>query len=262
MSKKMQTRSAVSAYKHGEKSTQETDPFETIDEENPTLKDLYNVMKEMFSSVNYLSKSYDDFKTKISKLEEENEELKNESKLMQKRLQHIETDYYHQQQLQLQNYVTIHGLPKQNTEELVNTVINTANILKVNVSQSNIESCRIMQNKNKTNPTPIIVVEFKDHETKQNFQTKYKANGPIIATQILKNVKGTVNEHRKIYVNDYLCSYYKELLENTKQIRTKHNIKFVWYKNGNIFARQNENTFTYKIKNYTDLNNLEEKLKN
>lgn len=155
MSKKPQTRSTVLTNKNGENNSQKADPFQAIDEENPTIKDLYKLLKDMFCSLNYLSNSYDEFKIKISKLEEENEELKIESNSMQKRLQYIETDYYHQQQLQLQNHITIHGIPKQNTEELINTVINTANILKVDVTQSNIESCRIMHNKNKTNPTPI-----------------------------------------------------------------------------------------------------------
>lgn len=269
MIKKIITRSAMTGNsknennKNGKAANQDNeDPFATIDEENPTIKDLYKLTKDMFSSLNFLANGYDEFNNKIAKLEKENEVLKAESRNFQRRLQYIETDYYYQQQLQLQNYITIHGIPRQHSEELIKTVIQTAGTLDVNITPNNIKSCRAIHNKNKSNASPIIIVEFDDENIKNKIKTNYKNNGPIIAAQIIKNTKGTSDEHRKIYVNDYLCSYYKELFENTKKIKTTHNVKFVWTKNGKIFVRQKENSPIYKVKNYNDLSELQETLQN
>lgn len=257
------TRSA-NASKDSDSSNNKTpssalNPFNLVDENNPTLKDLYNVLKGMVESLNFLSAQYEESKQKINRLEKENEHLKKESDSINKRLQHLETEYYYQQQQQLQKHITIHGIPKQKVENLKNVIIKVANTLKVDLTEQEIISCRMINGKNNANPTPIIVVELSDEEKKLEISNKYKTNGPIIVPQVIKN---SSEEHRRVYINDYLCSYYKNLLEETKKVKQQYNVKFVWIKNGIIYVRQNENAVSYKIKNYTDLDSLQEKFKN
>lgn len=169
---------------------------------------------------------------------------------------YIKADFYFQQQ-QLQNHITIHGLPLQKSEDIVNTVVNIGKTLNVDITTENIKSYRAMNNHNKNNTSPIIIVEFNDPEVKQEMQKNYKTNGPIIAAQIVKNVKNSDAEHQKIYINDYLCTYIKHLLAQTKKIQAKCNIKFVWTKNGNVYARHNENSNTFRIRSYKDIDELE-----
>lgn len=232
----------------------EVNTIDLVDENNPTLKDLYKIIKDMVQSLNFLSDQYEDAKEKIKILEEENKNLKMDAANLNSRLQYIEADYYFTQQQQLQQHFTIHGVPKQKSADLPDIIINIAKILNVNIDKTSIKSIRTINGKNQLNTTPIIVAEVQNCELKNELCNKYKTNGPLIVTQIIKNNNNPATEHCKVYINDYLCSYYKKLLEETKKLKQDYNVKFVWVKNGNIYARKNENEVSYRIKNYNDLN--------
>lgn len=233
-----------------------------IDDENPTIKDVYKVLKGMSKSLSFLAEGYEEFKNKIITLETENKNLKATSEQLNKRLQYLETDYYNEQQQKLQNYITIHGIPQIKNEEVINTVIKIAEKLNVKIEQDDIISHRMMNMKNHSNFSPIMVVELKDIEVKQKIKCNFKNNGPIIVSQILKSAINTNKEHQKIYINDYLCNYVKQLLEQTKKIQAKCNLKFVWTKNGYVYARYNEGTPIIKIRNFSTITELEEEAKN
>lgn len=255
-----------SANKNGEQNQEDltTTPidnlFDLVNEENPTLKDVYKILKGMSTSLQFLAEGYDEFKTKIKKLENENITLKKETETLHKRLQYIENDYFTTQQLKLQNHITVHGVPQQKNEEIPNTIIKIAKVLNVDISPANIKSFRLMNNHHNTNPSPIIIVEFNDLDNKKEIQTNFKSNGPLIVSQIIKNSKSNA-EHQKIYINDYLCTHIKQLLDQTKKIQVQCNIKFVWTKNGSVFARYNEKSPIIKIKNYNDIAELVEEAK-
>ena len=83
---------------------------------------------------------------------------------------------------------------------------------------------------------PIIIAEFNQIQIKEKMQLNFKTNGPPIHKQILKT-NDTVNNNRKIYINDYLCPYKKQLFEEAKKLKEKFNFKYVWNKNGNLFLR-------------------------
>lgn len=233
-----------------------------IDDENPTIKDVYKVLKGMSKSLS--------FRRRLWRIQKQNnntgnrkQELKSNIRTTKnKRLQYLETDYYNEQQQKLQNYITIHGIPQIKNEEVINTVIKIAEKLNVKIEQDDIISHRMMNMKNHSNFSPIMVVELKDIEVKQKIKCNFKNNGPIIVSQILKSAINTNKEHQKIYINDYLCNYVKQLLEQTKKIQAKCNLKFVWTKNGYVYARYNEGTPIIKIRNFSTITELEEEAKN
>lgn len=241
---------------------QNENPFNLIDKDNPTMKDLYNILTDLVQSFNFLAESNDEFKTRIKQLEDENKSLKNETEQLHRRVQYIEADYYNEQQQKLQNHITLHGIPQQKPEEITNTVIKIGQILKVDITPLNIKSFRTMNNQNRTNSSPIIIVEFNELQMKHNIQQNYKNNGPIILSQLFNSNNNNNKDQQKVYLNDYLCSYVKSLLEQTKKIKEICKIKFVWTKNGCVYARYNEKSPIIKIKNYKNIADLEEEAKN
>lgn len=190
----------------------------------------------MSHSLSFLAERYNEFKVKIKNLESENNNLKNETEKLHKRLQYLENYYYTEQQHKLQNYVTIHGIPQQKNDETINTIIKIASTHQVHIAPTNIKSYRKMNNHNHTNPTPIIIVQFHDIEIKKDLQANYKNNGPIMMSQILSHADKTNSEHKKVYVNYFILFMQHidvlQLLDQTKKNQAQCKIKYVWTKNG------------------------------
>lgn len=69
-------------------------------------------------------------------------------------------------------------------------------------------------NSNRTNSSPILVMEFMTNPIKEEIQQQFKENGPIMLNQVFTTTK---NETTKIYINEYLTDYTRNLLtEATK----------------------------------------------
>lgn len=225
---------------------------------DPTIADLYKMMQDLHLSMEFLSKKYDDFLEKLKKTEEENITLKKTNTLLNNRLTALETDYYTQQQRKYNNFITIHGIPKEHNENINEIIVSTIKIIDTRITADNIISARRMNVNNVQNIAPIIIAEI-TNEMKESVKIKYKQNGPIMLSQILNNKPNT--DHKKVFINDYLCNYMKQLYDQTKQLKAKLNIKFVWTKNGTILARKNEDSPVMKIKNHQDLLELENNCK-
>ena len=87
--------------------------FEGINEDNPSIKDIFKLLKSMHHAFHFLSDVNDDFRKKIKTLEEDNKSLKVDNINLNKRILNIENVFFTQQQQQLQTSITIHGVPKQ-----------------------------------------------------------------------------------------------------------------------------------------------------
>lgn len=60
-------------------------------------------------------------------------------------------------------------------------------------------------------------------------------------------------ENQFIYINDCLTPYNRKLLWMAKTKAKEANWKYVWTRNGTIFARKSENTLATLIKNSADI---------
>lgn len=146
-------------------------PLEDINEDDIiSQKELIIILKDMQKSLSFLSDGYDDYKRQLINLEKENVALKEENKILNKRLSQIETDYYNSQQNLLQKTITIHGLSKEKNENIKKVIIDAGKVLNVEIKESNIISYRTMNNKT---PRPIIIAEFDSLELKQTIRTNF-----------------------------------------------------------------------------------------
>lgn len=94
-------------------------------------------------------------------------------------------------------------------------------------------------NTSNNNSTPIIVAEFDSSSTRQLIHNSFKKNGPIMLKQLFTN---TTLESNKLFINEYLTEYTKTLFEDTKKLKSKYNVQFVWIKNGRIYVRESPQT--------------------
>lgn len=217
----------------------------------PTIKDVMAKLNEVIRSIDYMSSQQEETLKRLILLENENKSLNEANSQLNTRLANIETFFFQQQQQQLQNHVTIHGIRAEQGEDLKQTIINTAKILNVDVTKESIISARRMNNNNNPNTPTIIVTEFHTTEIKNKILQNAKVNGPIMLNQ-LKNSPN--NENKKIYINEYLNTYTKTLYENAKKLKLNNQYKFVWVKHGNIYIRKNETSNIIRVKHQNDVN--------
>lgn len=221
------------------------------DTQEPSNKELMIKLNEIIQAMEFQTKTFEELFKRVTNIEKESKTLRDENINLSQRLATIESFFFQQQQEQLQNHITIHGIPTKANEDLTTTIINTLNTLDVTVIKENITHVRRMNTNNNNNTSPpIIVVQLNATNIKQLIMQKFKSNGPILLNQI-SNVPHT--EHKKIYINEYLNNYYKQLYENAKTLKTSHNFKFIWFKNGTIYARKNETSQIFRVKHQNDI---------
>ncbi|XP_046807412.1 uncharacterized protein LOC124420005 [Lucilia cuprina] len=99
-----------------------------------------------------------------------------------------------------------------------------------------------------------VIVEFSTLSKKTAFMskiTKHRVNAEIINKNDQDNAA-----NKFIYINDELTFHNRQLLWQAKTKAKEANWKFVWVRNGNIFARKNENSPLLTIKNAADIETI------
>lgn len=253
MSKRYQLRNCSDTTENNRNNTD--DLFDNMDDPNftPTMKDMFKMMHETHKTVCFLADKFDNFTKKIEQIEQQNKIIRKENIDLKQRIKDLELNQFHHQQQQFNKHLTIHGVPMKPNEDLKNIITNITKIIKIGISSEQIKSCRRMNSNNQQN-SPIIVAEFDSTEIKQDIQKHFKLNGPVMVQQLFTN---TTNNSQKIYMNEYLHEYTRKLFEDTKRIKTKYNIKYVWVKNGVILIREKSDTEIIKIKHHDDIEHLE-----
>lgn len=218
------------------------------------MRDVMTKLNDLVNSINHMSSLQDETLKRLVALKKENKTLKETNNSLNTRLANMESFFYQQQQQQLVNHVTIHGIKREQGEDLHQTIINAIKIININIVKEDIRSARRMNNNNNinTNTPTIIIAELRNTEMKNLILQTAKTNGPIMLNQLKQSPNA---ESKKIYINEYLNNYTKSLYENAKKLKLNNQFKFVWVKHGNIFVRRNETSNIIRVKHQNDIDN-------
>lgn len=222
-------------------------------EQEPTLKDIYKLIAKVDSTVSNLSTKFDNLDIRTSKLEKENVELKEDIVILQSRLCDTENYIQHIQQKQFENYITILNLPVSQNENLPELVISAVALLQIEISKENIRVCKRIGGYG-GNYTPLTLVEFDTNNLKETILEIAKKSGPILPEQL--GFAGTTSTgNQKVLFGQYITKYTQQLLRETKKLRTKHQIEYIWQNYGTVLIKLSQNSKTiFKIKTFEDLN--------
>lgn len=148
------------------------------------------------------------------------------------------------EQYSRQKNIEICDFPQTTNENCKEIIMNIAKELKINLQEEDIEDAHRVPSNNKNKPPPIII-----HFLSKTFQEQFVARKNVIM------FKGTANE-KKIYINEHISPYYKQLLMMVKHAARETNYKFVWFRKDKIYARKTENSKPVIIENERDLQKL------
>lgn len=190
----------------------------TLENLNETLDFFRNKIIELFD----LNKSKD---LKIEKLEEKINTLEQNS---------------------LQTNIEIKNAPT--TDTAINVVKSIATKLNVSINENDIVDAYREKRSNK------IIVKFSSTKSKKELmenikKTKLKT-GDIVSNESYAAVAG---ESNRIYINDELTKFYRNLLWIAKNKAKEKNWRFVWVKYGKILAKKDENSKYISILKESDI---------
>lgn len=131
-------------------------------------------------------------------------------------------------------------------ESVEDIVLNLAKVLNLNIVKSDIDAAHRLPSR-KTDRPQKIIVQLVSRKKRDAFLVKKKSG--ITSDQLVSGGKQKLN----IYINENLTPSNREVLWAAKQRARELQYKFVWVKQGKIFARQDENQKIIKILSLSDI---------
>lgn len=217
---------------------------------------LKKKVNEISTSQQFLSESYDDISTQLTKVTEENKNLRNDVNALTKKcsfltkeLEHMKSKVNMHEQEKLSSNVLIRGV--QANEEPLAAVKKIATMVEMQNELDNVVTAKQITYENRD---PAIVANFTDDNVKTKFVKAAKKKR--IGTKMF----GYAGDNKPVYVDEQLTRETFSLFKYAKQ-QLKHNgCQFVWISNGDILTRIEPSSPCVKITHKRQVDEIEKTL--
>ena len=225
-------------------------------------KELKEKVAESIKSSEFINAKFEELNKKINEevLTRLNEISKQNTILMQK-------NHDLEEEIKKEKY------ERNNLEERLYSILNPIEVEKRNTNlelhgmkEEDNENCyEIVKNVlTQITPKPVAVVNCYRFGYKYNkkgerntrpiflkFQNKEQRDIALASRSNLKKIEGET-----LYLNEDLPSNLKILRGKANAFRKANKFKYLWFKNGNLFLRENEDSKIYKIQKPSDLDKI------
>jgi Baculovirus FP protein len=197
------------------------------------MQDLSNQLKILTNSLNTYRAESEEIKRQLNEVIVDLKDFKANNLLLKAEINKI-----HQNEAKYM--LTIHGVPN-NVDEM-EALKKIGRLLEVEVAEHHVADVYRINTKNITTAQPMVI-KFTNKITRNSFVANRK-NRSIFSCDI-----GINTDKKQIYVNEYLTKNAMQLLNHAKILKKEFSFKFVWAKNGIIYAKENEKSELFKIEN-------------
>lgn len=218
---------------------------ENIHANQLTNSSIYELLQEIKSSQQFLSEKYDATSTKLDKfassvsnIAKENQQLKNENKILLQKLNDLQDDVWDLKQHEICNDIVIKGVPLLTNETSLQKIVeNTFLQLKVGIDVKSVS---------KVYRIAAINVGGKSKPS--------KAFLDAIAVEGFS--KENENVSYNIYANDHLTSYNSSLFNMARVLKHKGKYQYVWTKDCKVFVKKDESSRGERIRKFEQLSKI------
>jgi hypothetical protein len=195
--------------------------------------------EDLKDSLNFLSTEYEDLKNRIAALEKamkRQEEREVGIDQMRGRIGNMEREVETSRQESLRMNIEIFGVHKKSGENLQLFIKKAAESVSFELKEHDVDA--IYRSADRPDGRPSnIVLRMTSAASRDRFLT------------LLKNRDRTRCEGTdKVYFNEHLTFKNKLLYKNTRERARELNFRFVWIKNGNIYAREKADSKVYRVR--------------
>lgn len=215
-------------------------------------RELRKELREVKESLEFLSKQFDESKINNETLQKENEALKKENLALKedcdkcmKQLNDHETRITNSEQYSRNRNVEIKGIEEGSNENLHEILCQMGTTLNEPITASDIDVCHRVKTKNDASCSNIVV-QFKSRSKRDAFLLKARK------TRLSTSDIGRSTD-KPVFVNEHLCPNLKRLLGMAISKKKACEWKFVWTRDGKIFARKDEQSKVVRVHCESDI---------
>ncbi|KAJ8733077.1 hypothetical protein PYW08_001375 [Mythimna loreyi] len=206
-------------------------------------------------SIAAISDLYDDMKCQVKRLQGECSDYKKLAESLDKTVRDLQYKS-RSSSLEIRN---VPSNDKESSTDLMKIVTAIGNTVDLPISSNNVRD--IYRNPGKSG-NKSIVVEFASVHTKSDLISRvrsYNNKQPNKDNKLNTELLGISGQKRAIYIDEHLSNTTKRLFYLAREYAKKHEFKFCWTSNGNIFLRKQPGLQQILVKSEVTLNELEEK---
>ncbi|XP_070392916.1 uncharacterized protein [Dermacentor albipictus] len=215
-----------------------------------TVDTLQSSVNQIQNSVSFMSTKYDDFLVRLEANEKESKQANSEVSALKLKVQEQETEIQSlktemnkQEQYSRRSNLEIHGLSAAPNEDLRAVAANLAKKLTIkDFDSSDILAIHRLPSKKKDN-SPVVLIKFASVSVKETW---------MACRHKLQNLCETDTDH-KLYFNENLTAANRELFWLARKKGKEKKYKYVWTKDGNVFAKKEEGASLIRVNDVNDL---------
>lgn len=206
------------------------------------IKSSQQFISDEFESV---KKTLSEHSNDIRSTTEDINTLKGENCTLRNQLDELYCEVNALKQKSLESNFLISNMIKTNDENLGVLLERIARLLNIPYDAANVLGISRLASKNQKDIQPVLVrcsnIAFKDQ-----FMSAFKER-PVACDEIGLGV------NQRIYINHHLTPSNQRILGAARKFRKDHNYRFVWFSNGFVFLRKDENSKIIRVSNIYEL---------
>lgn len=130
----------------------------------------------------------------------------------------------------------LHNIEEKPGEVVEDIVLKVAKHLNIPLDKENIEAAHRLPSRKNPSLAPKIIVQLSSRKKRNEFVECRRQLAPITSNLL---VQGGASVQR-VYLNENLSPYYRELLWRAKELGKSAGFKFIWFKSGKILVSKGE----------------------
>lgn len=205
-------------------------------------QNLKTELQEIKHSLTFLSEMYDEERSKNKIIADMMQEIKHENITLKKEVYTLKTYMNKEETNKVMKNIVITGLTndsKENTASIKKKVNTLLKYIEPALQEESIKNIAVQNTKKNI---PMVIVELDSVERKNSLLKKRKERGNILAEHC--KIETT---SKNIYINEHMTSLSYGLLMDAKRLSFA-GYSFIWYKNGQIYARLKEGMEVVRIR--------------
>lgn len=233
--------------------TQQEDKFLKFEKMFSAVEEIKSQNNDIRNSMDFLSQRYDSLTEQINALQSDREKNLQYIQSLEEKMERFESSS-RSTCIEMKN---IPPVKQESKQSLLNTVIHTANTIKLNIQPHEVKDVFRISTKDQ-NYRPIIV-DFTSVLTRDRVLEKFKnynKQNSRLTTESLK-ISGPV---KPIFISENLSSKMKKLFFQCRDFAKLNDFKYCWVSHGKIFLRKTDGSSHNIIKTESDLVNLKKQM--